>query len=180
MIKGGEEVLYALREFGVLRRSQILSLLYRHSPASAERTLLWLTKSGYVFEAEGYIMASPRLKPEERVITAFEIMLQFIKRISNHSYFSASSPSQVFFQIGDRDYEIAVIYGGEDYLLSSLASSNVGSRETTYIIGLNDESMIPRIPTLKGKTVFAVFDSDLTEFRFYEHSTNIEIKMSEE
>lgn len=176
MTKGVEETLHALREFGALRRSQIISLLHKHSPASADRTLQWLTKSGYVFESGGYIMASPLLKPDERVITAFEIMLQFLRRIGNSAYFSVSYPSQIFFQIGARNYEIAVIFEDEEYRTSALANSNEGDPETTYIIGLPNENMIPQIPTLKGKTVFALCDSGTDDIRFYERSEEKEKK----
>ena len=176
MTKGIEETLHALREFGVLRRSQIISLIYRHSQASCESTLVWLIKSGYVFKNDDYIMASPRLKADERIITAFEIMLQFLKRIGNQAYFSAAYPAQIFFQIGGRDFEVAVIYEGEEHLVSILSNSNRGIRETTYIIGLTDESLIPKIPTIRGKAVFAIFDSDLKGIRFYEQSAKIEVK----
>lgn len=172
MDPNSEEVLHALREFGVLKRMQLNKLLKKDSEdVNARKTIGWLIKKGFLFTygIKGeYVMASPKLRPNERIILAFDILLQFINRIDRKEYIAATFPAQIFFQIKKREYEIAVFFADEGYLISLYMHSNKENADETKIIGLTDERLIERIPSGEGKYVIALFSSDQTDIHFYE------------
>ena len=70
---------------------------------------------------DGYYLAlDPMSKPDQRVILAVWVLLQYIDMVKSMAHYPAVYPSQIFFLKDNIGYEIVILYDGEEHLLRLL------------------------------------------------------------
>ena len=67
-----------------------------------------------------YLGLDPYCTPDQRVILAVWVLLQFIDRVEPLAHYPATYPSQLFFLKENTGYEIVVLYEGEQHLAKLL------------------------------------------------------------
>ena len=111
-----------LSQYGPLPKAQVVRLLRDKSPATAERLLLRMKRDHRIADVgDGYYLGlDPYCTPDQRVILAVWVLLQFIDRVEPLSHYPATYPSQLFFLKENTGYEIVVLYEGEQHLAKLL------------------------------------------------------------
>ena len=103
-----------LSQYGPLPKTQVVRLLKDKSPshggAAAEPH-----EAGPAHRHVGdgyYLGLDPYCTPDQRVILAVWVLLQFIDRVEPLAHYPATYPSQLFFLKENTGYEIVVLYEG--------------------------------------------------------------------
>ena len=111
-----------LSQYGPLPKTQVVRLLREKSPATAERLLLRMKRDHRIANVgDGYYLGlDPFCTPDQRVILAVWVLLQFIDRVEPLAHYPATYPSQLFFLKENTGYEIVVLYEGEQSLTQLL------------------------------------------------------------
>ena len=149
-------VLRWLSQYGVLTQEQIYRLLKDKSRSSAEKIVANLKRSGMVSNISGgyYLSLDPLARPDDRIIDAMWVMIQFYENVDAMAHFPANYPSQLFFLKEQTGYEIIVLRDDEKHLARLIEPHE----ETKYIIvvpnaSIMDEMIVPDIPH-----IFATLD----------------------
>lgn len=178
LLKEEQLVIDCLSRYYCLKWSQLINLLYYKDPEVAQRILVGLKKRQLILEDEGeYVTLDPRCTPDPKTISAFWVMLKFIKKINPKEHYKAEYPSEIFFLKDNIQYEIVVLNPGEEHLISMLKSYNRKTTddeedETRYIIVVQNEDQIEEcLKRTSGMTVlFASVDygeDEVPEVNFY-------------
>ena len=111
-----------LSQYGPLPKTQVVRLLKDKSPATAERLLNRMKRDQRIANVgDGYYLGlDPYCTPDQRVILAVWVLLQFIQRVEPLAHYPATYPSQLFFLKENTGYEIVVLYEGEQHLAKLL------------------------------------------------------------
>ena len=111
-----------LSQYGPLPKAQVVRLLRDKSPTTAERLLLRMKRDQRIADVgDGYYLGlDPYCTPDQRVILAVWVLLQFIDRVEPLAHYPATYPSQLFFLKENIGYEIVVLYEGEQHLAKLL------------------------------------------------------------
>ena len=88
-----------LSQYGPLPRTQVVRLLRDKSPSTAERILKRLEQDHRIAPVgDGYYLGlDPYGTPDQRMILAVWVLLQFIDRVEPLAHYPATYPSQLFF-----------------------------------------------------------------------------------
>ena len=88
-----------LSQYGPLPKAQVVRLLKDKSPATAERLLNRMKRDQRIADVgDGYYLGlDPYCTPDQRVILAVWVLLQFIDRVEPLAHYPATYPSQLFF-----------------------------------------------------------------------------------
>lgn len=107
-----------LSQYGPLPKTQVVRLLRDKSPTTAERLLNRMKRDQRIADVgDGYYLGlDPYCTPDQRVILAVWVLLQFIDRVEPLAHYPATYPSQLFFLKENTGYEIVVLYEGEQHL----------------------------------------------------------------
>ena len=107
-----------LSQYGPLPKAQVVRLLRDKSPTTAERLLNRMKRDQRIADVgDGYYLGlDPYCTPDQRVILAVWVLLQFIDRVEPLAHYPATYPSQLFFLKENTGYEIVVLYEGEQHL----------------------------------------------------------------
>lgn len=111
-----------LSQYGPLPKTQVVRLLRDKSPTTAERLLNRMKRDQRIADVgDGYYLGlDPYCTPDQRVILAVWVLLQFIDRVEPLAHYPATYPSQLFFLKENTGYEIVVLYEGEQHLAKLL------------------------------------------------------------
>ena len=90
-------------------------------------------------------------KPDEKLITAIWVLLQYVPLIGSFNHHCANYPGQIYFLKDQTGYEIVVLSEGENLLPSLLATQD----NLKYILVVPNEEMIPMVTLPSAPCVFA-------------------------
>jgi len=125
LLKEERLILNCLRIYECLRYEQLLTLINNKPEDTAKKIINGLKKRQYVFEDEaGYVKIEPKTEPDQKTISAFWILLQYIGKITQDAHYRANFPSEIFFLRNNVQYEIIVINQDEENLLKMLFLEN--------------------------------------------------------
>ena len=107
-----------LTQYGALTKRQVIRLLHDKPPQTAEKIIRNLKRGLMISDISGgyYLGLDAMCQPDQRMILAVWVLLQFIEQVDPMAHYPATYPSQLFFLKGDVGYEIVVLYDGEQHL----------------------------------------------------------------
>ena len=111
-----------LSQYGPLPKAQVVRLLRDKSTATAERLLNRMKRDQRIADVgDGYYLGlDPYCTPDQRIILAVWVLLQFIQRVEPLAHYPATYPSQLFFLKENTGYEVVMLYEGEQHLAKLL------------------------------------------------------------
>lgn len=110
-----------------------------------------------ITDVGGYYLALDEMcKPDQRLIIAVWVLLQFIDQVEPLAHYPAVYPAQIFFLKENVGYEIVVLYDGEQHLMRLLQPQD---DDLKYIIVVPHISMaqslyVPKVPCLYATVDF--------------------------
>lgn len=160
----------ALRQYGCLKKEQLILMIHYKPRELVERILIGLAKRQVIFIDESdNVKLDLRCDYNYQTEIAFWILLKYIMVIKPSEHYAANYPSQIYFLKDKNQYEIVVLKDGEDYILGPLANTDRttseledDSDEMRYIIAIPSESMVNVCKNrMKGqKVLFAVYNPE--------------------
>ena len=108
-------------------------------------------------------------QPDQRMILAVWVLLQFIDRVDPMAHYPATYPSQIFFLKEDIGYEIVVLYDGEQHLTRLLQPQE----DLRYILVLPHINMAQELVLPSAPHLFATVDyngQETPDVRFFTES----------
>lgn len=150
-----------LTQYGALTQTQVVRLLKDKPPETAAKIIRNLKRQLMVSELSGgyYLGVDPMCQPDQRIILAVWVLLQFIGRVEPMAHYPATYPSQIFFLKEDMGYEIVVLYDGEQHLTRLLQPEE----DLKYIFVLPHSSMAKELVLPSAPCLFATVDYDGAE-----------------
>ena len=150
-----------LTQYGALTKTQVVRLLKDKPPETAAKIIRNLKRELMISDVSGgyYLGVDPMCQPDQRIILAVWVLLEFIGRVEPMAHYPATYPSQIFFLKEDMGYEIVVLYDGEQHMTRLLQPEE----DLKYIfvlphIAMAKELVLPSVPCL-----FATVDYDGAE-----------------
>ncbi|MPM40389.1 hypothetical protein SDC9_87029 [bioreactor metagenome] len=150
-----------LTQYGALTKTQVVRLLKDKPPETAAKIIRSLKRQLMISEISGgyYLGVDPMCQPDQRIILAVWVLLQFIGRVEPMAHYPATYPSQIFFLKEDMGYEIVVLYDGEQHLTRLLQPEE----DLKYIFVLPHASMAKELVLPSAPCLFATVDYDGAE-----------------
>ena len=144
-----------LSQYGALPKAQVVKLLNK-PPGTAEKILRSLQRDLEIAEAGGgyYLGIDPLSRPDQRIVLAVWVLIQFIESVDPMAHYPATYPAQIAFLKGNTTYEIVVLYENEGHLLKLLQPEE----DLKYIIVLPHSSMASSLRLPKAPCLFATVD----------------------
>ena len=144
-----------LSQYGALPKAQIVKLLNK-PPGTAEKILRSLKRDLEIADAGGgyYLGIDPLSRPDQRIVLAVWVLIQFIESVDPMAHYPATYPAQIAFLKGNTTYEIVVLYENEGHLLKLLQPEE----DLKYIIVLPHSSMAASLRLPKAPCLFATVD----------------------
>jgi len=168
LLQDEQYVIQWLSQYGALTRTQVIRLLKDKRPQTAEKIIQNLKKQLRVTGiCEGYYLGlDPMVQPDQRIILAVWVLLQFIDRVEPMAHYPAVYPSQLYFLKDGIGYEIVVLYDGEQHLTRLLQPQE----DLKYILVLPHITMAKELRLPKAPCLFSTVDyngRDEPEVTFY-------------
>ena len=168
LLQDEQYVIKWLSQYGALPKAQIIRMLWNKTPKTAEKIIKNLERQNMISEISGgyYIGIDPMVQPDQRIISAVWVLLEFIKHVDPMAHYPAVYPSQLFFLKEDIGYEIVVLYKGEQHLSKLLQPQE----EMKYIFVVPHIEMAKELRLPNSPCLFATLDFDGKEepkIRFY-------------
>ena len=112
-----------------------------------------------------YLGLDPYCTPDQRIILAVWVLLQFIDRVEPLAHYPATYPSQLFFLKENTGYEIVVLYEGEQHLAKLLHPQE----DLKYIfvvpnLQMASQIVLPQAPYLFSTVEFQGSDEPQVHF----------------
>ena len=163
-----------LSQYGALPRAQVMKLLNK-PPGMAEKILRSLLREHQIADSSGgyYLGVDPLSRPDQRIVLAVWVLLQFVDAVDPMAHYPATYPSQIAFLKENTTYEIVVLYESEGSLLRLLQPEE----DMKYIIILPYISMASSLRLPKAPCLFATVDYEGQEeptVTFYSEEENHE------
>ena len=110
-----------LSQYGALPKAQVMKLLNK-PPGTAEKILRNLKRDLQISDISGgyYLGIDPLSRPDQRIVLAVWVLLQFVDAVEPMAHYPATYPSQIAFLKENTIYEIIVLYENEGSLLKLL------------------------------------------------------------
>ena len=146
LLQEEQYIIHWLTEYGPLPKAQIVRMLKDKPPKTAEMC-----------------------QPDQRMILAVWVLLQFIDRVDPMAHYPATYPSQIFFLKEDIGYEIVVLYDGEQHLTRLLQPQE----DLRYILVLPHINMAQELVLPSAPHLFATVDyngQETPDVRFFTES----------
>ena len=174
LLQEEQYIIQWLTEYGALPHAQVVRMLKDKSPQTAEKIIRALKRETMLYDISGgyYLGVDPMCRPDQRIILAVWVLLQFIDKVDPRAHYPATYPSQIFFLKEDMGYEIVVLYDGEQHLTRLLQPQE----DLKYIfvlphVGMAKELVLPSAPHL-----FATVDyngQEVPDVRFFTESEEV-------
>ena len=157
-----------LTQYGALTKTQVVRLLKDKPPETAAKIIRNLKRELMISEISGgyYLGVDPMCQPDQRIILAVWVLLEFIGRVEPMAHYPATYPSQIFFLKEDMGYEIVVLYDGEQHITRLLQPEE----DLKYIFVLPHTSMAKELVLPSAPCLFATVDyngAEAPSVRFY-------------
>lgn len=168
LLQDEQYIVHWLTQYGPLPQTQIVSLLRHKPPEVAAKIIRGLKRQQMIFDIAGgyYLGVDPMGQPDQRIIHAVWVLLQFADKVEPMAHYPATYPSQLFFLKEGMGYEIVVLYEGEQHLARLLQPQE----ELKYIFvlphsGMAQELILPNAPFLFSSVDYE--GRDIPTVRFY-------------
>lgn len=144
-----------LSQYGALPKAQVVKLLNK-PPGTAEKILRNLKRDMQIADSGGgyYLGLDPLSRPDQRMVLAVWVLIQFVDAVDPMAHYPATYPSQIAFLKENTSYEIVVLYENEGHLLKLLQPED----DLKYIIVLPRISMATVLRLPKAPCLFATVD----------------------
>ena len=141
-----------LAQYGALTKVQLLRMLQKPKN-TAEKILRNLRRQMRIADIGGgyYIGSDAMCKPDQRMILAVWVLLEFMDRVGPMSHYPAAYPSQIFFLKENVGYEIVVLYEGEQHLTRLLQPQE----DLKYIIVVPNAQTASKLTLPQAPCLFA-------------------------
>ena len=171
LLQEEQYIIHWLTEYGPLPKAQIVRMLKDKPPKTAEKIIRALKNEVMLHEISGgyYLGVDPMCQPDQRMILAVWVLLQFIDRVDPMAHYPATYPSQIFFLKEDIGYEIVVLYDGEQHLTRLLQPQE----DLRYILVLPHINMAQELVLPSAPHLFATVDyngQETPDVRFFTES----------
>ena len=168
LLQEEQHIIRWLTQYGALAKTQVIRLLKDQPPSKAEKIIQRLKRELMISDVAGgyYIGIDSLTQPDQRIILAVWVLLEFIDRVDPMAHYPATYPSQLFFLKEDTGYEIVVLYEGEENLLRLLQPQE----DLKYIIVLPHAMEMPKLKLPPAPCLFATVEfrgGDEPEVMFY-------------
>lgn len=168
LLQEEQHIICWLTQYGALAKTQVIRLLKDQSPEKAERIIRRLKRELMIADVAGgyYVGIDSLTQPDQRIILAVWVLLEFIDRVDPMAHYPATYPAQLFFLKEGIGYEIVVLYDGEQHLARLLQPQE----ELKYIfvlphIAMAQELILPPVPCLFATVDYA--GQEVPKVRFY-------------
>ena len=157
LLQDEQYIIKWLSQYGTLTKTQVIRLLKDKPVSTAEKIIRNLTRNMRITDVGGYYLALDEMcKPDQRLIIAVWVLLQFIDQVEPLAHYPAVYPAQIFFLKENVGYEIVVLYDGEQHLMRLLQPQE---DDLKYIIVVPHISMaqslyVPKVPCLYATVDF--------------------------
>ena len=168
LLQEEQHIVRWLTQYGALAKAQVIRMLWDKPQKTAEKIVRNLKREQMIFDISGgyYLGVDSVCQPDQRIILAVWVLLQFVDQVEPMAHYPATYPSQLFFLKKDMGYEIVVLYDGEQHLARLLQPRE----DLRYIfvlprISMAQEMVLPNVPCL-----FATVDyngQEVPTVRFY-------------
>lgn len=147
-----------LTQYGALAKTQVVRMLRDKPSQTAEKIIRNLKRELMVYDVSGgyYLGVDPMCQPDQRIILAMWVLLEFIDKVEPMAHYPATYPSQLFFLKEEVGYEIVVLYDGEQHLTRLLQPEE----DLKYILVLPHISMARELVLPPVPCLFATVDYD--------------------
>lgn len=117
LLQDEQYIIKWLSQYGTLTKTQVIRLLKDKPVSTAEKIIRNLKRDMRITDVGGYYLALDEMcKPDQRLIIAVWVLLQFIDQVEPLAHYPAVYPAQIFFLKENVGYEIVVLYDGEQHL----------------------------------------------------------------
>lgn len=157
LLQDEQYIIKWLSQYGTLTTTQVIRLLKDKPVSTAEKIIRNLKRNMRITDVCGYYLALDEMcKPDQRLIIAVWVLLQFIDQVEPLAHYPAVYPAQIFFLKENVGYEIVVLYDGEQHLMRLLQPQE---DDLKYIIVVPHISMaqslyVPKVPCLYATVDF--------------------------
>ena len=157
LLQDEQYIIKWLSQYGTLTKTQVIRLLKDKPVSTAEKIIRNLKRNMRITDVGGYYLALDEMcKPDQRLIIAVWVLLQFIDQVEPLAHYPAVYPAQIFFLKENVGYEICVLYDGEQHLMRLLQPQE---DDLKYIIVVPHISMaqslyVPKVPCLYATVDF--------------------------
>lgn len=157
LLQDEQYIIKWLSQYGTLTKTQGIRLLKDKPVSTAEKIIRNLKRDMRITDVGGYYLALDEMcKPDQRLIIAVWVLLQFIDQVEPLAHYPAVYPAQIFFLKENVGYEIVVLYDGEQHLMRLLQPQE---DDLKYIIVVPHISMaqslyVPKVPCLYATVDF--------------------------
>ena len=157
LLQDEQYIIKWLSQYGTLTKTQVIRLLKDKPVSTAEKIIRNLKRDMRITDVGCYYLALDEMcKPDQRLIIAVWVLLQFIDQVEPLAHYPAVYPAQIFFLKENVGYEIVVLYDGEQHLMRLLQPQE---DDLKYIIVVPHISMaqslyVPKVPCLYATVDF--------------------------
>lgn len=157
LLQDEQYIIKWLSQYGTLTKTQVIRLLKDKPVSTAEKIIRNLKRDMRITDVGVYYLALDEMcKPDQRLIIAVWVLLQFIDQVEPLAHYPAVYPAQIFFLKENVGYEIVVLYDGEQHLMRLLQPQE---DDLKYIIVVPHISMaqslyVPKVPCLYATVDF--------------------------
>ena len=156
LLQDEQYIIKWLSQYGPLTKTQVIRLLKDKPVSTAEKIIRNLKRDMRITDVGGYYLALDEMcKPDQRLIIAVWVLLQFIDQVEPLAHYPAVYPAQIFMLKENVGYEIVVLYDGEQHLTRLLQPQE---DDLKYIIVVPHISMVQSLYLPKVPCLYATVD----------------------
>ena len=156
LLQDEQYIIKWLSQYGTLTKKQDIRLLKENTVTTAEKIIRNLKRDMRITDVGGYYLALEEMcKPDQRLIIAVWVLIQFIDQVEPLAHYPAVYPAQIFFLKENVGYEIVVLYDGEQHLMRLLQPQD---DDLKYIIVVPHISMAQSLYVPKAPCLYATVD----------------------
>lgn len=168
LLREEQLIIHWLSQYGPLPYTQVQRMLRNKSPEVATKIIRGLKRQAMIYDVAGgyYLGVDPLGQPDQRMILAIWVLLQFIDKVDPMAHYPAAYPSQLFFLKEGMGYEIVVLYDGEQHLARLLQPQE----DLKFIFVLPHASMAQELILPPDPCLFTSVDydgKDIPTVKFY-------------
>ena len=153
LLKEEQYVVKWLSQYGALHEEQLIRMLNDKEPETAKKIIRSLVRCRAISEIKqmGYYGLDEFAEPDNRLVTAVWVLIQFIDKVNALEHYPAQHPSQLYFLKEQMGYEICVLYEGESHLVRLLRPEE----DMKYILVVPDKAFAGSLKLPKAPILFA-------------------------
>ena len=130
LLRNEGAVIKWLSQYEAIERRQLKEMINKSLNSSDSFVNSMLKQSRIANLEDGYIGLDHLCKPDYKLIKAIWILIEFIKNVEPMAHYPATYPSQLFFLLENKGYEVIVLDEGDEDLLKRVQFNS----EVTYTL----------------------------------------------